>query len=256
MFFGAAFNITSVNKFNRSTFSDPSEVKYSPVSNRYYVVDSTRSDIVEFDNNFNYISLTSFGSVISVDPYDENLFVATKDAVLKYDFNFILKKRFTSPVSSDFAFLKYSNTTNYLYLCDQMQSTLTVFDAVLNQSLSESFPITGKCASVMPLDNGIILYGDFTGQLYVYSNKTFVTVYQVCSTNYVPAMWLDGTSYLLISCYNDKVIKLYTISGTVVTYTNLVINTAGFAQGFILDPFDRLVVGLQKPNRVDIYTLI
>ena len=224
MFNGSVYSITSIAAYGGISFNSIYDVTYSPVSKNYYVTDYGTSTLVALDANFTFVKSAFVQDCFGIENFNNSVYVTayTSSRIYRFDLNLTWLNSYFSNITSYYYGITYNSKLKLIQACDYNYNILNAFDFSLNRLYSDSYYVS-SCLAVAVLDSNIVYVGRASTYIQVYVNKFFLTNYQVCTTGAVYDLIMDSTSgvnYLLIACYSDKKVNLYTASGTQITNTN------------------------------------
>ena len=111
----------------------------------------------------------------------------------------------------------------------------------INLQLLKTVSVTGHYPkSIMGYKSALIAYvGTLAGDVLLIKNDRVMSSFKVCTSYNVYNIRIDTNGNIAVSCYMDKLIKLYTISGLNLNLSQLTTNRPTF---FDIDSKGRLVV--------------
>ena len=234
---GSSYTLTSVAAYNGISFNNIYEITFSTVNNYFYITDYGASTVVALDSNFTYVRNAFVQDCYGIETFNNSVYVTayTSGRIYRYDLNLVWLNTYISNITSYYYGIMYNSKTKLIYSCDNYISNLNAFDLSLNRQYSDSYTASG-CLAAAALDSNIVFIARWTGWIFVYVNKFYLTGYQICPNSQIYDFILDttsGTNYLIIACYNEKKIYLYTATGTILTNTNVTLTTFSFPYSIV-----------------------
>jgi len=177
----------------------------------YYVVDYTGNKIYTLDDNYKYVSMTTFTSPTYMTNVNSSLYIAGQSNIWKTDKYLNILMVYTES-GAKYRGIYYDSTENLLYLPPIVYTYFQAFD--LNLNLNYTVSVSPKNPRSLAKYNNEIFVGTTSGSVLVVANKIVIRSFTACSSGSISSIVFDKNGLMAISCESINLVNLYSYNGT------------------------------------------
>jgi hypothetical protein len=203
-----------------------------------YLMDYSSNKILIFDENWVYLSKTTFNSPAYMVISGYYLYISTDTKIFKTDQYLNTLAQYNGSAASMYRGIYYNSIDDMIYVANYAKSRIEVLDTNLN--LFDTINLSYKPFSIKGLNNKILVGDSTNGVLLTIENKLITDVFDACNgeNSLVSSIILDQFGYMATSCFNSYS-YLYLTNGT---FTGLTIPTQAYPYQINFDQNGKFII--------------
>lgn len=214
----------------------------------YYVTDNCNNLVLQFDINWRIMSNIPATGLRYLKAAGNYMFATSDGFLSKYDANLTMPS--ISYINASCVFgLEYVPMHDAIAVLRPCSNQTFILNSTFSLIQSVSLPSIPYSVAAI---NDVLYIGTQNSEILIIEDLVYTKKYtNVCqSSTKVTSIYFDKYGYMLVSCFEDNSIRLYTVNGE---YTGYYLNTSGNPYSVKLDSKGRLVVTCVNNSVIDIF---
>ena len=202
----------SITALNANTFNTLYDFGMMADCNAtYYVIDNALNLIFLLNDNYTYISSSSFTSATNMININSNLYIIGNSNIWKTD-KYLNALITNTPATTSYKGIYYNSTNNLLYLVSSSSTVIDVIDLIFN--LNDTISISPNIGRSIAGYNNKIYVGTKVITVLIIVNKIIIQTVNGCLGGQVASIAFDDFDLMAVTCSTDNMVRLYHSNGT------------------------------------------